>query len=155
MFLGPDGAGTASINKPCQQVKTWPCGFNSRHMKFSQRIFIRIWSSIFTEDRNIVNKTMGKERFHLFRNATVFDQIYRQLFKLLSAAWDRTTGAWVWAWLDPAVIKSGFGPRRPTAETQFNIAALSFRQHLICHMLCSSLSSSTYSTRPHPNAVFA
>lgn len=124
----------------------------------SQRIFVRVWSSIFTEDGNTVNKTIGKERFHLLRNATGFDQIYRQLFKLLSAAWDRTTGAWVWAWLDPAVIKSGFGPRQPTAETQFNIAALSFRQHLICHMLCSSLSSSTYSThhtRPHPNAVFA
>lgn len=55
-----------------------------------------------------------------------------------------TTGARVWAWLDPAVMKSGYGSRRPTAETQFHIAAFSFCQHLIRHMLCSSLSLLTH-----------
>ncbi len=125
---------------------TRPFGFNSTQQTYEQpETHLK---QHLHKERPTVNKTTRAKRdfIHL--------EMLLVLIRRLSAAWDRTTGAHVWAWLVPAVIKSGYGPRRPTAETQFHIEIC---KHLTWHMLCSSLYSSTYSTRhirPHPNTVF-
>ncbi len=97
---------------------TRPFGFNSTQQTYEQpETHLK---QHLHEERPSVNKTTRAKRdfIHL--------EMLLVLIRRLSAAWDRTTGAHVWAWLVPAVIKSGYGPRRPTTETQFHIEVCTF-----------------------------